>query len=360
MKIGLVGTGSEFPIPPTTFGGGIPAHIWHLAREIKKSGNEPHIITSVGSSDEIPIHAVGCPFKKTFYTVYFPLASLTKTFKDYDILHVHDRYAFLTQSLVKKFKGTPIVYTNHFWNWFGSDIRIRLRRSLELYAFKNADRCITVSEGMKRKIVSEGVEEERLIVIPNGVDTNLYRPAKEAEEEGKIASVGRIEHEKGFDVLIKAVNLVLKERECSLYIIGFGSKEQELKELASKLGIESQVKFLGRLPPPEVVKHLQTCSFFALPSRYESFGMVYTEAMACGKPVIGTKTVGPDEVIEDEYGFLVPVDDVNALAEKMLALLEDKELRKKMGRAGRRVAEEKYSWDVIGKRIIKVYEEVLG
>lgn len=359
MKIGLVGTGSEFPIPPTTFGGGIPAHIWHLAKEIKKSGHEPHIITSVGSSSEIPIHAVGCPFKKTFYTVYFPLASLTKTF-NYDILHVHDRYAFLTQSLVKKLRGTPIVYTNHFWNWFGGGMRTRTRRSLELYAFKNADRCITVSEGMKRKIINEGVEEERLVVIPNGVDTTLYRPAKEPEEEGKIVSIGRIEHEKGFDVLIKAVNHVLKERECSLYIAGFGSKERELRELASKLGIAQHVKFLGRRPPSEVVKHLQTCSFFALPSRYESFGMVYIEAMACGKPVIGTRTVGPDEVIEEECGFLVPVDDVNALAEKILVLLDDRELGKKMGRAGRRIAEEKYSWDAVGKRIIKVYEEVLG
>lgn len=359
MKIGLVGTGSEFPIPPITFGGGIPAHIWHLAREIKKSGNEPHIITSVGSSDEIPIHAVGCPFKKTFYTMYFPTASLIHTLRRYDLLHVHDRYSFLPQILTRKLRGTPLVYTNHFWNWFGSGSRDRIRRLLELQAYKKADRCITVSEGMKRRIVEEGVEEGRLTVIPNGVDIGLYLPKKGVEEEGKIVAIGRIEPEKGFDVLIRAVNLVLQERDCTTYIIGAGSMEGELKRLARRLSVENQVIFTGRLPPEEVVKHLQSASIFALPSRKESFGMVYIEAMACGRPVIGTKTIGPEEVINDECGFLVPVDDVQALADKISFLLGDKKQRKKMGSAGRKIVEREYSWDIVGRRILKVYSEVL-
>ena len=157
--------------------------------------------------------------------------------------------------------------------------------------------------------------------------------------------------------LIKAFAKKFKDKEAMLYIGGDGSQRAWLEALAQENGVKKQIIFLGALSRDDVAKWMNKCDCFVLPSRYETFGVVYIEALASGRPVIGALNGGAEDIINNLNGYLVPIDDIDKLAEKMLELY--KKIDSYNEEEIRSDCLKRFSPEVIVNKIISVYKEVL-
>ena len=200
-------------------------------------------------------------------------------------------------------------------------------------------------------------------VIINGVNLKEFDLNFEYDFEKKyILSMGSLYKHKGFDLLINAFScLVEKQYDINLIIAGTGLEKTSLEKFAKLLKIENKIIFYGAANGKEKIKLFNECEFFVLPSRIEPFGIVNLEAMAAGKAIVATRTGGVPEIVKDGVnGILVEPYNNKALAEGMMRLLDNKELRERLGRNGRKMVEDpKFSWDNITEQYIDTYKKVL-
>jgi glycosyltransferase involved in cell wall biosynthesis len=142
-------------------------------------------------------------------------------------------------------------------------------------------------------------------------------------------------------------------------IVGDGDDRKRLEDLVRENGLSDRVIFTGVVSDEELIGFYKACDVFLMPSRQEGFGIVFLEAMAFEKPVIGGNHGGtPEVIVDNETGFLVEHGDVNSLADRIIRLLLDGELCKRMGQAGRRRVEENYTFDPFRKRLISFLSQV--
>ena len=218
----------------------------------------------------------------------------------------------------------------------------------------------------------QGVAAERLRVLPWALDpqfealiANTTKSGLPAEfPKGRvILTVGRwltSERYKGMDTLITALpRLLARWPELQLAAVGEGDDRAWLEDLAEETGVQRHVHFLTGLSYPELAACYAHCEMFALPSKGEGFGLVYLEAMACGKPVIGGAHGGAPEVIDDgKTGYLVPHGDAVQLATAIETLLADPALEQEMGRRGRQRVENEFRFSVFAKSFRKILREL--
>ena len=203
-------------------------------------------------------------------------------------------------------------------------------------------------------------------VIPNGVDVSRFTQNFPAEELNKIRrqwqlrpedkiiiTTSRLVSKNAIDVLLKSIaEIKTKATDIKCLILGSGKDEQELKKLRKILGLEKEIIFAGEIPQQEIPKYLKISDVFVRASRSEGMGNSFIEAMAAGVPIIGTNVGGiPDFLQDHETGLFVKVDDPKDLAEKILLLLQDDDLRQKIVRQGRGLVVNHYSWDKIAQRL---------
>ena len=196
---------------------------------------------------------------------------------------------------------------------------------------------------------------ERGSVIFNGVDLDEFeRRGVERVTDRYILGIGRHVPEKGFDVLLRAF-AELDRSDVRLVIAGDGPEYPALVKLAADLEIADRVDFPGRTDRGQTVNLFRDCEFFVLPSRHEPFGIVNVEAMASGKAIVASAVGGVPEIVQDgENGVLVPPKDPLALVNAIGALLDDDELRRKLGEAGRRRSLD-FSWTALADRYVSAY-----
>jgi glycosyltransferase involved in cell wall biosynthesis len=210
----------------------------------------------------------------------------------------------------------------------------------------------------------------KIHLIPNGVDVNKFNPSIDGSEmkrlykaEGKYIVFTARHHRPvyGIAYLIIAAKLVISRRKDVVFIIGGdGPLLNYHKELAGKLGIKDHILFTGAIPRDLIPKYYAASDIVVVPSLQESWGLVATEAMACGKPVIASKVGGlPDQIIDEFNGFLVHPRNPKAIADRVLYLLENPSEAKRMGINGRKLAEEKYNVEERINKIIEVYKRLL-
>ncbi|PVX26037.1 MAG: hypothetical protein CW691_02685, partial [Candidatus Bathyarchaeum sp.] len=204
-------------------------------------------------------------------------------------------------------------------------------KALERWTFRlhkktveNCDRLITITDQVK-KIYSDFFDENKIVTIPLGVDTQQFKPTKELHEKDgyEILFAGYLYKLKGVEYLIKATKIVTKTRNnIKLRIIGNGPDKRHLMNLVEELKIKDKVIFEGLVPHDKMVDYYQKCDIFCFPTLGEPFGKAVIEAMACAKPVIASNIGGPSEIIENEKtGILVPPAQPEILAEKINELL---------------------------------------
>ena len=221
-------------------------------------------------------------------------------------------------------------------------------------SFDRADRIVTVSQ-FSRRSIEEKFGRRDVRVIYNGVDTELFRPAAEpsprTDNRVRLLYVGNLIPRKGADLLPRILdrlgpNFVLE------YTSGLRTRRPS--------GVHPRMECLGRLSHPQLAQAYQRCDIFLFPSRLEGFGYPVAEAMACGKPVVTTNYASLPELVEDgRGGFLCPMDDVDAFAERIRLLAADPELRTRMGAHNRAKIEPDFSLSQWAARYIQLYEELL-
>ncbi|PJF34859.1 MAG: hypothetical protein CUN49_13515 [Candidatus Thermofonsia Clade 1 bacterium] len=241
---------------------------------------------------------------------------------------------------------------------FGASYRHLYRRA----------RIICVSRYTERRVRAV-LPQAQTQVIPNGVDLARFaRPASAAvsKRAPTVLSVGQIKPRKGFLEIVEAMALVRAQiPEAEAVFIGDPQGDPRyvarLRERIAALGLQEAVRLLGRLPEPELLAWYAAADVFALHSlnqgeSFEGFGLVYLEASAAGLPVVGTRDCGAEDAIRHgETGFLVSQGDVPGLAEALVRLLRDSELRKRLGAAGRAFAAQ-HSWEAAAQQVLQCYQ----
>jgi len=164
---------------------------------------------------------------------------------------------------------------------------------------------------------------------------------------------------KGVEEVLRALSSVLQKFPDTYYVIvGEGDDRSRLQSLAEELELASHVLFVGHTSDAELTGYYEACDVFVMPSRQEGFGLVFLEAMAFGKPVIGGNHGGTPDVVQDQInGFLVEHGDVKTLGLRIMQLLGDVELRHKMGEAGQRRVTENYTFDKFREVLTRVLNE---
>ncbi len=236
-------------------------------------------------------------------------------------------------------------------------------RALTARAYRRADRVLTLSEGSAGKIASQlRLEPAQVAWIPNPVDLTLVRrcarePLANQPPRPFVLTVGRLEHQKGHDLLLRAFAASGAAASHDLVVLGQGSLEVELRALAQRLAIARQIRFAGFVANP--FAWMAQCDLFVLPSRWEGFGSALAEAQAAGAPVLAIDCdYGPREIVEHgASGWLVPVGDQAALGAAMRRLLGDATLRERLA-AGGKASAQHYASPTIVERYARLIEDV--
>jgi glycosyltransferase involved in cell wall biosynthesis len=229
----------------------------------------------------------------------------------------------------------------------------RVSRSVYRYACS----VICVSEKVRDQVVEGAGARVNTTVVYNGVDPKMFSPPDNEPDAPVILSVGNLIPVKGHELLLRGFAAIQTQFPgVSLEIVGDGPERSRLQKLANELGISAKVHFRGRLSRQHVADAMRRATVFALPSRYEGLGCVYLEAMSAGKPVIACLGQGIDEVIHPGInGCLIRPDDLQELTDTLSRLLQQPELRRKMGDAARRTILQSYTLAEQSARLFRIY-----
>lgn len=247
--------------------------------------------------------------------------------------------------------------------------------ALRRVAIQQATKLFPVSRFTAELLKDLGAAEETIVTVPNGTDPNRFRPMMVDDLKERhgisnrpiILSVGRLAPRKGFDTVIEALPQILHEFPKLCYVlVGDGPDRGRLEGLVQKEGLQGSVKFIGRVDWAELPKWHNVADVFVTPSRnappsVEGFGIVFLEANACGKPVIGARTGGiPDAVLDGETGLLVEADRPNELAAALHTLLSDHDYATRLGNFGRERVLESGTWDHVHKTLYQAMNGASG
>lgn len=225
----------------------------------------------------------------------------------------------------------------------------------ELMEYEEADYIFVPSIFAKRTFLEKGIPEEKLIHASYGIDLSEFNQIPKEDNIFRVVFAGGMSLQKGVHYLLQAFSeLKLPNSE----LILLGSITEEIKPFFKKY--EGTFKWLGHKPQRELHRYYSQGSVFVLSSIQDGFGMVMTQAMACGLPLISTVNTGGPDLIEDgKEGFIIPIRDVEAIKERILFFYENPDICKQMGQAAKNRVQEGFSWDDYGKQIVREYRRIL-
>jgi glycosyltransferase involved in cell wall biosynthesis len=290
---------------------------------------------------------------------------------DHDIVHVHlgnETVTYcLAYALTRRIRPKPRLVLSTY-----APKAYALPRSIgeviTALSCHSADLVLALSEFSKRDIArAYRIPSSKIAVTSAGVDPTFASQISRRDRGGDgpflLLFCGRLNgpHEqKGIDVLLKSLAMVLRQHEVVLHMVGTGPRLDQYRVLARDLGVEQSVIFEGFVEHDQMPAHYARADLFVLPSRRESFGLVLAEAMACGLPVVAT-TAGaiPEVVVDGVTGLLVQPDSPEALASAVVSLLNDPQRMKTMGAAGSERVRELFTWDRVAERVADGYDRAL-
>ena len=306
----------------------------------------------------------------------------------YDVIHSHYwQSALAGEQLRTAWGNIPLIHMfhtlGHLKNQIARDDNERapqVRLDGEKHVVASADRLIAATPVEVAQLCDlYGADPAKIVVIPPGVDIHHFKPMSRTRakqmigippQRKNILFAGRIEPLKGIDTLLDAMALLNARHATSLAdtcvtIIGgdpwaetLDAEMERLQKMRDALGLEELVAFAGARDQEILPMYYAAAEMVVMPSHYESFGMVALEAMAMGTPVIASEVGGLAYVVRDgDNGFLVPRRDAEALAERILSLLHDSELRARLSAQAREYAHA-YDWRVIAAAIVRLYDDV--
>ncbi|SMF26537.1 glycosyltransferase involved in cell wall biosynthesis [Cellulosimicrobium cellulans J34] len=356
--------------------GGVESHVRHVARVLASRGTPVEVWTvdrgeHLGTRrvDGVLVRYLPTPQPSTRpgdvarFALAAPAAGLAwarayRAFRP-DVLHVqcfgpNGAYALALRTLTR----TPVVVSSH-GETFADDHAVFEHSRLLRAALERSVRVAGAVTGCSRVVADDLVRfgAADAVVVPNGVDlagAAAPEPRTAAAHEPVVVAVGRIEHVKGFDLLVDAFATSALRDRARLVVVGDGSAAGALRRRVDAAGLTDRVELPGRLDPPEVAARLAAADVVVVPSRADAAPLVVLEAWRSGRPLVATVRGGPPEIVTDGVdGVLVDPQDTTALAGAVLGLLDDPERAERIGAAGRRRVED-FTWE----RVVDRYEDL--
>ena len=339
---------------------------------------------SFDQNEKLKIIRKGRPLPNWKYTqipkMFLPLLwTIYLTFRErVDVIHCGDFFpAGVIGLIMKKFFGKPYVYYVHGegYTWFA---QFRFQPKVRKVILRNADRivaaCSYAEEGVLRDL---GGGQEKIVRINPGVEFERFDPNRkdrshvaglDLDRKKIILTVGRLIDRKGQDTVIRAMPKVIANVPEALYLIcGRGPYEEGLRHLAADLGVDKNVMFYGFVPNDRLPDIYSICDLFVMINRDtpgegpEGFGMVFTEAAAAGKAVIGGRSGGnKDSIVDGVTGYRVDPLDVDEVAAKIIMMLRDDNLRKTMGQNSREWVMKNFNWKDKALQIENLNQGIFG
>lgn len=284
----------------------------------------------------------------------------------FELIHAHtalpDGYAGLLLSRILK---KPLVVTIHGRDLQDTVFRNSRCRKAVLETLHGAEAVVNVSHKLAESCRSYLGGNVKIKVIGNGINPaeihQDYSPLREKYAGSKIIlSVGSLKKTKGHDITLRAFKTVREQfNQVILLIIGGGEERENLQSLARELGIDKAVEFIAPQPHSKVMEYMSISDLFVLPSWNEGFGIVYLEAMAHGKPVIGVKGQGISDVIRNGVnGLLVEPHDEHELAGAVLGLLKNGNYALTLGKRARDTVLQDYTWTCSAQKLLDLYRSL--
>lgn len=286
---------------------------------------------------------------------------------DFDLIDGHFVYPDgMAAVLLGRYFRKPVVLSAR-----GSDINVNkdlpFIRSLVRFTLTRASKVISVSQALNREVMNFGIPSEKTTVIPNGVDSEMFRPIPKREvrqklglplEKRMLLSAGGLVPGKGFDLLIKAVRILLDENgltDVYLCIVGGGPLRSELERVVISLGLHNHVRLVGPVAHQHLPAWYNASDLFCLASSREGWPNVLMEAIACGRPVVTTKVGGVAEIVRSENIGLFTERTPSDIAEAITVALG-----RKWNPAEIREHVRNRTWEEAGRRVVEVFESVCG
>lgn len=355
--------------------GGIQTYSYEVARELSSLGEEVIVLAPRADGDgefdgkqTFPVVRVG---SKT--GLYFKFFWTLRRRRIEKVLVAHRADYAALASWANLLWGIDYYIVAH-----GGEIFLPWRRKSIRKTFKRAQRIMAVSNFTARELIKMGIPEKRVTIIPNGVDPKWFKPGIDCSslkekfglfDRKIILTVSHLVKRKGHRRVIQALPEVLERVPEAIYlIVGKGPEEDGLRQLARYAGVERQVIFAGSVSCRELPVYYNASDVFIMAScgieeegDFEGFGIVFLEANACGKPVIGGRSGGvEDAIVEGETGLLVEPLSEEEIAEALIRLLTDEELARRLGKKGRERVEKELNWQMISQRILGELEHGEG
>lgn len=343
--------------PPSV--GGVQQYLFELSRRIGRSchltivvpnGNPIHI-------SEEPFHFESVPSATPFHLAR-ALASLRPQLTI--VGHAHPR--MLLPAAILRRPYIAIAYGNDF-----EAAQVRWHAPIFNRLLASADSLVTISRANAQRLRELGMPTSE-ILYPGTDPERFMPPILPPAGPPVLLTVARLVPRKGIDTVLRTLpSLLNRHPKLQYWIVGDGPARASLAQLAMELGLLHAVQFKDSVSDAELPEVYRKATIFVMPSRsdycaasVEGFGIVYLEASASGLPVVAARSGGAAEaVIEDETGLVVPPDDSLALTQALVRLLEDPDLRQRMGRAGRRWVETEMNWDRVGRQFLSIIDRAL-
>src|SRR5215212_9595949 len=371
----LVGRGVRFdPV------GGMQNHTAELTRALDRRGIVQTVLTTRPPTaprlQRLGEHArvirLGLPVR-LFRQLYGPQAAIIAPIlaARADVVHVHlgeDLAVLPVGAAAARLHRLPLVLTVHTslrHTLAVGDLRSAILKTLggpiERWGERSAEAVVVITPRLYRLLLSDGVEEDRLHLIPPGVNPSLFVGPFEDPFSGvgkpRVLFVGRLTPQKGVGTLVAAVGL-LKDPSARVLLVGDGPERPALERQAERIGVGDRLHFVGFLAHERLPAMFSHADLLVLPSLYEELGTVLLEAMQAGLPIVASKTGGVPDVIEDGVnGLLVPPADPGALARAIDRLLADSGLARRLSEGAQGRGKD-YGWEVLAGRVLAVYHGV--
>jgi len=351
--------------------GGIQTYTYEIAKNLQSMGNE--VTVFVISSNGI---------RKIFSDYFLKVYKENKKTSLFHILKTHD--AILITSWFPS--GLVGVFLSHLYNSplyisaHGNEIlypeKSWILKKLMLFCFNKAKKVFAVSNYTKKLLMRKGVNENKIVVIPNGTDLERFNPGIDfsdilkkydvLQDKKIIFSVSRLVERKNFGAIIESMPEILEKVPNTVYLIGgAGPMRENWEKMAEEKGLRDKVLFVGYISDDELPKYYAMCDIFIMPSmelegrgEVEGFGIAFLEANACSKPVVGGRSGGiEDAIINGKTGILVNPNSKEEIKEAILKLLKNPSLAKSMGKKGRERIESELNWPNITEKLLKEIAE---
>ena len=326
--------------------------------------------------DHLPCPVREFPVKRVFGVGALRTALALRRFirtERVQIVHTFFESADLLGGLVAKLSGVPVVISSRRDMGILRSTRHRIAYRLMSPLFNQVQ---AVSEAVRRQTIrADGIDPNKVVTIPNGIEIDkldaangsaaLYHSLGLENASPLIVSVGHIRRVKGFDVLLRAAVEVCRVHPSATFLIVGSVQEPDcdhrLRDLVRQLDLQRNVRFLGKMENEDVWSLLKLCDVFCQPSRSEGMSNALLEAMACALPCVATAVGGTPEVLEDgRSGYIVPSEDHQAAASRILALLGDPERARTMGQLARLVVKDRFSAQGMIRNMTGTYDQLLG